>query len=73
MVTGTLPAMSREQAEAFIVAHGGKVTGSVSAKTNYLVVGDQPGASKFNKAQQLGIAMLDEAGLLALVGSSSAS
>ncbi len=73
VVTGTLPAMSREQAEAFIVAHGGKVTGSVSAKTNYLVVGDQPGASKFNKAQQLGIAMLDEAGLLALVGSSSAS
>jgi DNA ligase (NAD+) len=73
VVTGTLPAMSREQAEAFIVAHGGKVAGSVSAKTSYLVVGDKPGSSKFNKAQQLGIPMLDEPGLLALVGSSSAS
>jgi DNA ligase (NAD+) len=66
VVTGTLPGMSREQTEALIAAHGGKVTGSVSARTSYVVVGDKPGASKFNKAQQLGVPLLDEAGLLAL-------
>ena len=66
VVTGTLPSMSREEAEAFIAEHGGKVTGSVSAKTNYLVVGDKPGANKYNKALQLGIPLLDEAKLIAL-------
>jgi len=72
VVTGTLPSMSREQAEALITVHGGKVTSSVSAKTSYLVVGDKPGGSKYSRAQQLGIAMLDEAGLLALIGKSHA-
>jgi len=62
--------MSREEAEALVLAHGGKATSSVSAKTSYLVVGERPGASKFNKAQQLGIPMLDEAGLLALASGS---
>jgi DNA ligase (NAD+) len=47
---------------------GGKVTGSVSAKTDYVVVGESAG-SKLEKAQELGIATLDEAGLLALLGS----
>jgi len=70
VVTGTLPDMSREEAEALVLAHGGKATSSVSAKTSYLVVGERPGASKFNKAQQLGIAMLDQAGLLALASGS---
>jgi len=70
VVTGTLPDMSREEAEALVLAHGGKATSSVSAKTSYLVVGERPGASKFNKAQQLGIPMLDEAGLLALASGS---
>ena len=70
VVTGTLPDMSREEAEALVLAHGGKATSSVSAKTSYLVVGERPGASKFNKAQQLGIPMLDQAGLLALASGS---
>jgi len=63
VVTGTLPSFSREEAEAFIQAHGGKVSGSVSKKTDYLVVGEAPGATKYNKAQELGIPMIDEAEL----------
>ncbi|MCS6939654.1 MAG: NAD-dependent DNA ligase LigA, partial [Roseiflexus sp.] len=73
VITGTLPSMSREEASALIVAHGGKVSGSVSKKTNYLVVGSDPGGTKFTKAQELGIPMLDEAGLLALIGASGRS
>ncbi|WP_448545512.1 NAD-dependent DNA ligase LigA [Roseiflexus sp.] len=68
VITGTLPSMSREEASALITAHGGKVSGSVSKKTDYLVVGAEPGGTKFAKAQELGIPMLDEAGLLALIG-----
>ncbi|MGA8533528.1 MAG: NAD-dependent DNA ligase LigA [Candidatus Tumulicola sp.] len=66
VLTGTLPGLTREQAGEMIVAAGGKVTGSVSKKTDYVVAGDDPG-SKYAKAQQLGIAILDEAGLHALV------
>jgi DNA ligase (NAD+) len=66
VITGTLPTLSREDAKALIEAHGGKVTGSVSGKTDFLVVGESAG-SKLDKAQQLGVATLDEAGLLALV------
>jgi DNA ligase (NAD+) len=62
VVTGTLPTWSRSEAKAFIEQHGGKVTGSVSKKTNYLVVGENAG-SKLTKAQSLGISTLDEAGL----------
>jgi DNA ligase (NAD+) len=61
--------MSREEASALITAHGGKVSGSVSKKTDYLVIGAEPGGTKFAKAQELGIPMIDEAGLLALIGS----
>lgn len=66
VVTGTLPTMSREEATAFIKARGGKVTDSVSKKTSYLVVGADPGGTKYNKAQELGIPMVDEAALLKL-------
>jgi DNA ligase (NAD+) len=66
VLTGTLPALSREEAAALIESHGGKVVGSVSKKTDYVVVGDKPG-SKYTKAVQLGIPILDEAGLYALI------
>ena len=68
VLTGTLPTLSREQATELIVAAGGKVSSSVSKKTSYVVAGDEAG-SKLQKAEQLGIPLLDEAGLRALVGS----
>jgi DNA ligase (NAD+) len=67
VLTGTLPTLSRERASELIVEAGGKVTGSVSKKTDYVVAGDDPG-SKYAKAQQLGIDVLDETALLALLG-----
>ena len=66
VLTGTLPTLSREQAQALIEAQGGKVAGSVSKKTHCVVVGADAG-SKLEKARELGISMIDEAGLLALV------
>jgi DNA ligase (NAD+) len=62
VLTGTLPQWSREQATERIMAAGGRVTGSVSKKTDYLVAGESPG-SKLQKAERLGVAVLDEAGL----------
>ena len=62
VVTGTLPNFSRDDAKAFIEGNGGKVTDSVSKKTSYLVLGENPG-SKFEKAQSLGIKIIDEAEL----------
>jgi DNA ligase (NAD+) len=62
VVTGTLAGFTREEAKAFIEAHGGKVTDSVSKKTSFLVVGEGAG-SKLAKAQALGVPVLDEAGL----------
>ncbi|MEZ5061306.1 MAG: BRCT domain-containing protein [Solirubrobacterales bacterium] len=67
VITGTLPELSREQASDLIKQAGGKVTGSVSKKTDYVVAGDSPG-SKLAKAQELGTEILDEDGLRALVG-----
>lgn len=66
VLTGALPTVSREQAKEIIEQLGGKVSGSVSQKTDYVVVGTDPG-SKYDKAVSLGITILDEAGLLAML------
>jgi DNA ligase (NAD+) len=66
VLTGTLPSLTRDEATALIVAAGGKVTSSVSKKTDYVVAGDEAG-SKLTKAEQFGIAILDEAGLRSLL------
>jgi DNA ligase (NAD+) len=66
VLTGTLPDLTREEATERITAAGGRVTGSVSKKTDYLVAGDSPG-SKLTKAERFGVTVLDEAGLLALL------
>jgi DNA ligase (NAD+) len=70
VITGTLAGLSREDAESRIVALGGKVTGSVSKKTSYLVVGADPG-TKLDKARALGVPELDEAAFLGLIMSES--
>ncbi|MBX2803991.1 MAG: NAD-dependent DNA ligase LigA [Myxococcales bacterium] len=66
VITGTLPTLDRAEAKSRILAVGGKVTGSVSSKTDFLVAGEKAG-SKLSKAQELGVAVIDEAGLLALL------
>ena len=63
VITGALPSLSRAEAKAHIEAAGGKVAGSVSAKTDFLLAGDRAG-SKLNKAQQLGVQILSEQELL---------
>jgi DNA ligase (NAD+) len=59
VITGTLPSLSRDEAKAFIEEHGGKVTGSVSSSTDYLLAGEKAG-SKLAKAESLGVPVLDE-------------
>jgi DNA ligase (NAD+) len=66
VLTGTLPTLKRDEAAAMIEAAGGKVSGSVSKKTSYVVAGEEAG-SKLAKAEELGVAILDEAGLLNLL------
>ena len=66
VMTGTLPGMTREEAKARIQSAGGKVSGSVSPNTDYIVAGDGPG-SKLRRAQELGIVTLDEARLLEML------
>jgi len=66
VITGTLPTLNRDEAKDIVEAAGGKVAGSVSKKTDYLVAGAEAG-SKLLKAQALGVAVIDEAALLALL------
>ncbi len=70
VLTGTLPTMSRDAAKELIEAAGGKVSGSVSKKTDFVVAGAEAG-SKLDKAQALGVTILDEAGLLRLLQTGS--
>ena len=70
VLTGTLPNWTRDDASAKIEAQGGKVTGSVSKKTSYVVAGEEAG-SKLDKANALGVRVIDEAGLRELLGEAS--
>ena len=67
VLTGTLPNLKRSEAQRIIEAHGGKVSGSVSKKTDYVVAGEDAG-SKLTKANELGITVIDEAEMLRLAG-----
>jgi DNA ligase (NAD+) len=66
VLTGTLPTLSREDAEALIMSHGGKVSGSVSKKTSYVLMGDSPG-SKADKARSLNVPIISEVELLGML------
>ena len=66
VVTGTLPTLGREEAEALIAAHGGRAASSVSKKTSFVLAGEKAG-SKLTKAESLGIPVLDEASFLKLL------
>jgi DNA ligase (NAD+) len=66
VLTGTLPTMARDEAAALIKGAGGKVSGSVSAKTTVVVAGEAAG-SKLTKAQQLGVPVIDEERLLTML------
>jgi DNA ligase (NAD+) len=72
VITGTLPTLSREKATAAIEAAGGRVIGSVSKSTSFLVSGEEAG-SKLEKAKSLGVEIIDEAELLRRIGSSATS
>jgi DNA ligase (NAD+) len=68
VLTGTLPHYSRDEAQRLIEAAGGRVIGSVSKKTDYLLAGDDPGATKVEKAKSLGVPSIDEGALMRLLG-----
>ncbi|GHU37689.1 DNA ligase [Betaproteobacteria bacterium] len=70
VITGTLPTLKRDEAKALIEAAGGKASGSVSKKTDYVVAGEEAG-SKLDKARELGVRVIDEAGLLQLLATGS--
>jgi DNA ligase (NAD+) len=67
VLTGTLPTLKRDEAADRIKAAGGKISGSVSKKTDFVVAGEEAG-SKLEKAKELGVAVIDEAALLAMLG-----
>ena len=67
VITGTLPSMSRDEAKAYIEAHGGKVSGGVSKKTDYLLAGEAAG-SKLTKAQELGVKVISQQELEKMAG-----
>jgi DNA ligase (NAD+) len=71
VLTGTFPTLTREEAKERIESAGGKVSGSVSKKTNYVIAGEEAG-SKLTKAQELGVPILDEAALLAMLAAPAA-
>jgi DNA ligase (NAD+) len=66
VLTGTLPTLSRDSAKELIERYGGKVAGSVSKKTSHVVAGEEAG-SKLDRARELGVAVIDEAQLLAMI------
>ena len=66
VLTGTLPSLSRKDAEELIIKKGGKISSSISKKTDYLLVGDEPG-SKLSKAKELGVKIISEAELLSIL------
>jgi DNA ligase (NAD+) len=68
VITGTLPTLGRKEAQAFVKSRGGKVSSSVSSKTTYLVLGENPG-SKARKGEELGITVLSEVDLISLAKS----
>ena len=70
VLTGTLPSLAREDAKALIEAAGGKVAGSVSKKTSFVVAGEEAG-SKLDKARELGVAVIDEAALRAMLAATT--
>ena len=72
VVTGSLNGFSRDGAKEAIIARGGKAAGSVSKKTDYVVAGDSPG-SKYDKAIELGVPVLDEDGFVRLLESGPAA
>jgi len=72
VITGTLESMTREEAAAELELRGAKVAGSVSKKTTAVVVGEEPGGAKFNKARQLGTPLLDEAAFAELLAANPA-
>jgi DNA ligase (NAD+) len=67
VLTGTLPSLTREEATELVMAAGGRVTGSVSRKTDYVLAGESPG-SKLAQAERLGVQVIDEPGLRELLG-----
>ena len=67
VITGTLPTMKRDEAAELIKKNGGKVSGSVSKKTNYVLAGEEAG-SKLTKAKELDIAVITEAELFSMLG-----
>ena len=66
VLTGTLPSMTRDEAKSLIERNGGKCSGSVSAKTDYVLAGEAAG-SKLTKAENLGVKIIDEAQLLEMI------
>ena len=66
VITGTLPSMTRDEASEKIKQNGGKVSSSVSKKTSYVLAGEEAG-SKLTKARELGVTVIDEAGLLSML------
>ena len=72
VITGTLPNLSRKQAQELVERSGGKVTGSISSKINLLIAGDKAG-SKLKKAEELGVEVLDVDGLLKILSKSGQS